>query len=85
MLVERCKLDKGDFGVYALPAVKADYNTMDGKEQVVIRLLQGLGDGVKLAFVRAGVVGLGFAGYTSNEIGVDAHSEAYHIDSFLTA
>ena len=56
---------------------------MNGKEKVVIRLLEGLGYGVKLALVRAGVVGLGFAGYTSNEIGVDAHSEAYHIDCFL--
>lgn len=35
---------------------------MNGEKQVVIRLLQGLGYGVKLALVRAGVVGLGFAG-----------------------
>lgn len=62
MLVKCGELDKRNFGVYALPAVKADYNTMDGKEQVVICFLEGLGDGVKLALVGAGVVALGFAG-----------------------
>ena len=62
MLVECGKLNKGDFGVNSLPAVESDNNAMDGKEQVVIRFLEGLGDGVKLAFVRAGVVALGFAG-----------------------
>ena len=61
MLVERGKLDKGDFGVYALPAVESDNNAMHGKEQVVIRLLEGLGYGVKLALVGAGVVALSFA------------------------
>lgn len=56
---------------------------MHGKEQVVIRLLQGLGDGVKLAFVRAGVVGLCFSGDGADKVTMHTHSKAYHIDSFL--
>ena len=57
MFIERCKLDKRDFGANALPAVYSDYDTMDGKEQVVIRLLEGLGYGVKLALAK-GLQGL---------------------------
>lgn len=56
---------------------------MNGKEQVVIWLLEGLGYGVKLALVGAGVVGLRLARHTANKIGVDAHSKAYHIDGLL--
>ena len=83
MLVKRGELDKRNFGVYALPTVKADDNPMDGKEQVVIRLLQGLGDGVKLALVGAGVVGLGFARHRTDKITMHPHSKAYHVDSLL--
>lgn len=53
---------------------------MDGEKEVVIWLLQGLGDGVKLALVAAGVVGLRLAGHGAYEVGVDAQGEAYHID-----
>ena len=56
---------------------------MHGKEQVVIRLLEGLGYGVKLALVRAGVVDLRFAGDGADEITMHSHSEAYHVDCFL--
>ena len=61
MLVERGKLDKRNFGVYAMPAVESDNDAMHGKEQVVIRFLEGLGYGVKLALVRAAVVRLRLA------------------------
>ena len=47
--------------MYALPIVEAYDDAVDGKEQVVIRLLEGLGYGVKLALVRAAVVRLRLA------------------------
>lgn len=56
---------------------------MNGKEQVVIRLLQRLSDGVKLALVRARVVGLSLAGDGADKITMHTHSKAYHIDCFL--
>ena len=62
MFVKRGELDKGNFRVNVGPTVKSDYDSMDGKEQVVIRFLEGLRDSVKLALVRAGIVALGFAG-----------------------
>ncbi len=83
MLVECCKLDKRDFGVYALPCVEADNNAMHGKEQAVIRLLEGLGYGVKLALVRAAVVRLRLARHGTDKVTMHTHSKAYHIDSLL--
>ena len=83
MFVKGGELDKGNFGVNALPAVKSDYDTMNGKEQVVIRLLEGLGDGVKLAFVRAAVVRLRLARHGADKVTMHPHSKAYHVDSFL--
>lgn len=56
---------------------------MNGKEQVVIRLLQRLSDGVKLALVRARVVRLGFARHRADKVTMHTHSEANHIDCFL--
>lgn len=64
---------------------KSDNDTMHGKEQVVIRLLEGLGYGVKLAFVRAAVVGLRFARYGTDKIAMHPHGKANHVDCFLTA
>ena len=61
MLVERCQLDERNVYRYILPTVELDYDTMHGKEQIVIRLLERLCDCVKLAFVGAGVIRLGFA------------------------
>ena len=58
---------------------------MHGKEQVVIRLLEGLGDGVKLALVRAAIVGLCLARHGADKITMHSHSKANHIDCFLTA
>ena len=83
MLVERGKLDKRNFGVYSLPAVESDNDAMHGKEQVVIRLLEGLGYGVKLAFVGAGVVALSLARHGTDKVTMHPHSKAYHIDSLL--
>ena len=77
MLVERGKLDKRDFGMNALPAVESDYDAMDGEKQVVIRLLEGLGYGVKLALVGAGVVGLRLARHGTDKITMHPHSELY--------
>ena len=56
---------------------------MDGEKEVVIRFLQSLGDGVKLALVAAGVVGLRLAGHGAYEVGVNAQGKAYHIDGLL--
>lgn len=56
---------------------------MNGEKQVVIRLLESLCDGVKLALVRAGVVGLSLAGDGADKITMHTHSKAYHIDCFL--
>ena len=83
MFVKRGELDKGNFRVNAGPAVKTDYNAMHGKEQVVIRLLEGLGNGVKLALVRAAVVRLRLARHGADKITMHTHSKAYHIDCFL--
>lgn len=83
MFVKRGELDKGNFRVNAAPAVKTDYNAMHGKEQVVIRLLEGLGYGVKLAFVRVAVIGLRLARHGADKVTMHTHSKAYHIDCFL--
>ena len=53
---------------------------MNAKEEVVVRLLKSLCDGVKLAFVGAAVVGLRLAGDRADEVGMDAHGEAHHVD-----
>ena len=80
VLVEGGELDEGAVRCDVRPLVEADDKAVDGKEKVVIRLLESLGDGVKLAFVRAGVVGLCLAGDRADEVRVDAHGEAHHVD-----
>ena len=55
---------------------------MNGKEKVVVRLLQSQCDGVKLAFVASRVVSLRLAWHRADEVGMDAHGEAHHIDGF---
>ena len=55
---------------------------MNGKEKVVVRLLQSLCDGVKFSLVAAGVIGLRLAWHRAYEIGVYAHGEAHHIYGF---
>ena len=83
MFVKSSQLDKWHVYRDILPTVEADDNPMYGEKQVVIRFLQGLGDCIEFAFVRAAVVGLSFARHRADKIGVNAHREAYHIDSFL--
>ena len=83
MLVKCCELDKWDFGMNALPTVESDNDAMHGKEQVVIRLLEGLGDCVKLALVRAAVVRLRLARHGTDKVTMHTHSKTYHIDSLL--
>jgi len=79
MLVQGGELDERDIDFAALPAVEADDHLMDGEKQVVIRLLQGLGDGVKLALVAAAVVSLRLAGHRTHKVRVYAHGEADHV------
>ena len=52
---------------------------MDVEEQVVVRFLQCLGDGVEFALVRARVVRLRLPRHRANEVGVNAHGEAEHV------
>lgn len=68
MFVEGSKLDKGHIDGHALPGVEFDDDAVDGKEQVVIWLLEGLGYGVQLALVGAGVVGLRLSGHGADEV-----------------
>ena len=53
MLVECRELYERHIDFAALSAVEAYNHLMDGEKQVVIGLLHGLGDGVKLALVAA--------------------------------
>ena len=83
VLVEGRELYERHIDFAALPAVEADDHLMDGEKQVVIGLLQGLGDGVKLAFVAAAVVGLRLAGHRTYKVRVYAHGEADHVHGLL--
>lgn len=56
---------------------------MHGEKQVVIRLLQGLGDCVEFSLVGAGIVCLRLAGHRADKVAMHSHSKADHIDSFL--
>lgn len=51
VLIKRSKLNERTVGRYVLPFIEAHYHSVNAEEKVVIRLLQSLGDGVKLAFV----------------------------------
>ena len=51
ILVQRGELDEGAVGQCALPSVVADDEPVNIEEEVVVRLLQGLCDGVEFAFV----------------------------------
>lgn len=82
IFIERGELDEWAIGRYVLPFIEADYQSVNGKEKVVVRLLQSLGDGVKLSLVAAGVVSLRLAWHRADEVGMDAHGEAHHIDGF---
>ncbi len=83
MLIEQGELDERHIDFAALPAVETDNHLMHGEKQVVIRLLQGLGDGVQLALVAAAVVGLRLARHTADKVTMHTHSKAEHIHGLL--
>ena len=83
MPVQRGELDEGAIGIGTRPAVEADDDLVDREQQIMIRLLQGLGDGVKFALVTARVVRLGLARDGTDEVAVHAHGEAYHVHRLL--
>ena len=56
---------------------------MHGEKQVVIRLLQGLGDCVEFSLVGAGIVCLRLAGHRADKVAMHSHSKADHVDGFL--
>ena len=52
---------------------------MNGEEQIVIGLLQGLGDSVEFALVAPAVVGLRLPRHGADQVGMNPHGEAYHV------
>lgn len=82
IFIERVELDEWAIGRYVLPFIEADYQSVNGKEKVVVRLLQSLGDGVKLSLVAAGVVSLRLAWHRAYEVRMYTHGEAHHVDGF---
>lgn len=82
ILIERGELDEWAVRLDRCPLVETDDQSVNGEEEVVVRLLQSLCDGVKLSLVAAGVIGLRLAWHRAYEVGMDAHSEAHHIDGF---
>jgi len=75
ILIERGELDEWAVRLDRCPFVKTDDQSVNGEEKVVVRLLQSLGDGVKLSLVAAGVVGLRLAWHRAYEVGVYTHGE----------
>ena len=51
IFIERGELDEWAVRLDRCPLVETDDQSVNGKKKVVVRLLQSLGDGVKLAFV----------------------------------
>ena len=83
VLVQRGELDEGCFGKDIVPFVKADDDAVRHEHEIMVRLLQGLGDRVKLTFVRARIVRLRLARYRAHEVGVDSHGETEHVHCLL--
>ena len=82
ILIERGELDEWAVWLDRCPFVETDDQSVNGKEEVVVRLLQSLSDGVKLTLVAAGVIGLRLAWYRADEVRMDSHGKAHHIDGF---
>ncbi len=53
ILIKRGELDEWTVRHDRCPLVETDDQSVNGKEKVVVRLLQSLGDGVKLSLVAA--------------------------------
>lgn len=83
VFIECRKLDERHIDFDTIPFVEAAYDAVHGEKEVVVRFLKGLGYGVQLSLVRAGVVGLRLAGYSPDKIRVDAEREVYHVDRLL--
>ena len=81
--VKSGELDKGAFGVSSLPLIEFHDNPMHGKKQIVIWLLQSLGNRIKLSLVTTAVVRLCLARDRADEVAVHSHGEAEHIDRLL--
>ena len=71
ILIERSELDEWAVRLDRCPLVETDDQSVNGKEKVVVRLLQSLGDGVKLSLVAAGVIGLRLAWHRAHETVLD--------------
>ena len=82
ILIERGELDEWAVRLDRCPLVETDDQSVNGKEKVVVRLLQSLCDGVKLSLVAAKVIGLRLAWNRAYEVGVNAHGKAHHVDGF---
>ena len=82
IFIERGELDEWAVRLDCCPLVKADDQSVNGKEKVVVRLLQSLCDGVKLSLVAAGVIGLRLARHRAYEVRVYTHGKAHHVDGF---
>ena len=82
IFIERGELDEWAVGLDRCPLVETDDESVNGKEKVVVQLLQSLCDGVKLALVAAGVVGLRLSWHLADKIRVYSHGEAHHVDGF---
>ena len=83
VLVQGSQLYEWAFRVGILPLIEFHDDAMHGKEQIVIRLLKRLGNGIKFTLVRAAVVSLRFPRHRADEVRVYAHGEADHVDSLL--
>ena len=82
IFIKRGELDEWAVRLDRCPLVEADDQPVNGKEKVVVRLLQSQCDGVKFSLVAAGVIGLRLAWHRAYEVGVYTHGKAHHVDGF---
>ena len=83
MLIERSELDEGACGECTIPMIEANEQLMGIEKKIMVRLLQGLRDGVQLALIRAGVVRLALTRHRTYKVRVYAHGEADDVNRFL--
>ena len=83
VLVQGSQLNERAFRVSMFPLIEFHDDAMHGKEQIVIRLLKRLSNGIEFTLVRPAVVRLRLSRHRADEVGVNAHGKADHIDSLL--
>ena len=83
VLVQGSQLNERAFRVSMFPLIEFHDDAMHGKEQIVIRLLKRLSNGIEFTLVRPAVVRLRFPRHRADEVGVYAHGKADYIDSLL--